>query len=140
HRLFCAALYRAQSCSSLLRASRSSRSQAAESRPGNTAAAAAGRQVRSRSNFGMESAARTRCDAVKTIGNKAAYPDPHLDLDNPQAGLLVHSGPFEPFRRSDRPRDVTVGGHVVLKLFLRRFITFVGIILRGISPSLCLRR
>src|SRR5262249_8216865 len=68
---FCAALYWAQSCSSLLRASRSSRWQAAESRPGISAASAAGRHVRSRSNFGMELAARTRSDAVKTIGNKA---------------------------------------------------------------------
>jgi hypothetical protein len=31
---------------------------------------AAGLHVRSRSNFGTESAARIRCDAVKTIGNK----------------------------------------------------------------------
>ena len=73
----CAALYRVHSCSSLVRASFSSRWHAAAVRPGRPTAAA-GRQVRSTSNFGTVSAARTTCETVKMIGNSAGMICPPL--------------------------------------------------------------
>jgi hypothetical protein len=53
----------------VLRAPCSSRWHAAESRPGKSARAAVGRQVRSTSNFGTEFEAITICEAVIMIAN-----------------------------------------------------------------------
>jgi hypothetical protein len=70
-RVWSVALYRVQSFWSVLRASFSSRWHAGASRPGKPATSAAGRRVRSTSNFGTEFAAKTICEAVYTIDNSA---------------------------------------------------------------------
>ena len=62
---------------SVVRASFSSRWHAAAVRPGRPTVAA-GRHVRSTSNFGIVSAARTTCETVKMIGNSAGMICPPL--------------------------------------------------------------
>ena len=89
-------------------------------------AAAAGRQVRSTSNFGTVSAAKTTCEAVNIIGNSAGMIVlPLHRLPGPKVILQSSSGfiALEPFSLSGRPPGVTSEGRVMLKRFV-----FVGLI------------